>query len=47
MVSSRKGHATVRVINAGVPRLFFLPNPGEELKATATKSGGSFKNELL
>ena len=29
MVSSRKGHAAARVINAGVLRLFFLPNPGE------------------
>src|SRR5437879_7038418 len=29
MMSSRKGHAAARVINAGVLRLFFLPNPGE------------------
>src|SRR5687767_12959611 len=46
MISSRKGHAAARVINAGVLRLFFLPNPGELLKASATKQGGSFKNEL-
>jgi hypothetical protein len=39
MMSSRKGHAAARVINAGVLRLFFLPNPGELLKASATNKG--------
>jgi CxxC-x17-CxxC domain-containing protein len=42
MMSSRKGHAAARVINAGVVRQL-PPEPWRVLKASATIKGGSFK----